>query len=82
MLGKLTGGGPIGARSAGFVEPIASSARLGELADLADLANGIGLASKTKIIVSGDRHLLAEDGYAGISIVKPRGFLDAYLSNA
>jgi len=64
------------------VEPIASSARLDVLDDPADLAHGIGLASKTKIIVSGDRHLLAEDGYAGISIVKPRGFLDAYLSNA
>jgi len=40
------------------------------------------LASKARIIVSGDRHLLAVSGYAGIGVVKPREFLDAHLSNA
>jgi putative PIN family toxin of toxin-antitoxin system len=37
------------------------------------------LASKSKIIISGDKHLLNVSGYEGIEILKPRGFLEKYL---
>ncbi len=38
------------------------------------------LASKSKIIVSGDRHLLQVSGFRGIRVVRPREFVDEYLS--
>jgi len=38
------------------------------------------IASKTKIIVSGDKHLLKVSGYKGIQILKPRHFLDEFLT--
>ena len=37
------------------------------------------IASNTKIIVSGDKHLLKISGFKGISVWKPRDFLDNYL---
>jgi putative PIN family toxin of toxin-antitoxin system len=37
------------------------------------------LASKAKLIVSGDKHLLRVSGYRGIVIVSPRKFIDEYL---
>lgn len=37
------------------------------------------LASRTKVIVSGDKHLLAVSGYRGIEVVKPRTFIEKYL---
>ena len=37
------------------------------------------LASKTKLIVSGDKHLLNVNGYAGIDVIKPGDFLRTYL---
>lgn len=37
------------------------------------------LSSGSKLIVSGDKHLLAVDGYRGIEILKPRPFVDKYL---
>jgi putative PIN family toxin of toxin-antitoxin system len=37
------------------------------------------LATRTKIIVSGDRHLLKVSGYHGIDVIRPRRFLDDYL---
>ena len=37
------------------------------------------LASKAKLIVSGDKHLLSVSGYRGIVIVSPRKFIDEYL---
>lgn len=37
------------------------------------------LAGKTRMIISGDRHLLRVSGYQGIKIVKPREFADLYL---
>jgi putative PIN family toxin of toxin-antitoxin system len=37
------------------------------------------LATRTKIIVSGDRHLLKVSGYRGIDVIRPRRFLDDYL---
>lgn len=37
------------------------------------------LASKSKIIISGDKHLLNISGYEGIAVLKPRDFLERYL---
>jgi putative PIN family toxin of toxin-antitoxin system len=38
------------------------------------------LASKTSIIISGDKHLLDKSGFSGITVLKPRNFLDLYFS--
>jgi putative toxin-antitoxin system toxin component, PIN family len=38
------------------------------------------LASKTSIIISGDKHLLDKSGFSGIIVLKPRKFLDLYFS--
>lgn len=38
------------------------------------------LASKSKMIISGDKHLLKVSGYQGVEVLKPRDFLDKYLS--
>jgi len=38
------------------------------------------LASKTTVIVSGDKHLLDKSGYSGIKVFKPKQFLDLYFS--
>ena len=37
------------------------------------------LASKAKIICSGDKHLLDVDDYKGIVVLKPKPFSDKYL---
>ena len=37
------------------------------------------LASKAKLIVSGDKHLLRVSSYRGIVILSPRKFIDEYL---
>ena len=37
------------------------------------------IASKTKIIVSGDKHLLDVSGYRGIEVLTPRQFFEKYL---
>ena len=37
------------------------------------------LASKVKLIISGDKHLLQVSGYRGIKVVSPRKFVEAYL---
>lgn len=37
------------------------------------------MASDTKLIVSGDKHLLEIDGYEDIQVLKPRQFINAYL---
>lgn len=37
------------------------------------------IASKTKIIVSGDKHLLDVSGYKGVEILTPRQFFEKYL---
>jgi putative PIN family toxin of toxin-antitoxin system len=39
------------------------------------------LAGDIKVIVSGDKHLLQVSGYENIRVVKPRDFLDTYLSD-
>jgi predicted nucleic acid-binding protein len=38
------------------------------------------LASKTSVIISGDKHLLDKSGYSGITVLKPRKFLDLHFS--
>jgi putative PIN family toxin of toxin-antitoxin system len=37
-------------------------------------------AGRAGVIVSGDKHLLAVGGWRGIEVLKPRAFVDAYLS--
>ncbi len=37
------------------------------------------VASGTGIIVSGDKHLLNVSGYQGITVLKPREFVDTFL---
>lgn len=37
------------------------------------------LACGSKIIISGDKHLLKVSGYQGIAVLKPRDFADKYL---
>jgi putative PIN family toxin of toxin-antitoxin system len=38
------------------------------------------LAGKTKIIISGDKQLVRVSGYRGIEVIRPRTFVDEYLS--
>lgn len=38
------------------------------------------LAANCKLIVSGDKHLLRVSGFQGISVLKPREFVDDYLT--
>lgn len=38
------------------------------------------LASGSKIIISGDKHLLKVSGYEGIEVLKPRDFVERYLA--
>lgn len=38
------------------------------------------IASKTNIIISGDKHLLSKSGYSGIKVLKPSEFYDSYIS--
>ena len=37
------------------------------------------LASRSRIIISGDKHLLNVSGYKEIEVLKPRSFLEKYL---
>jgi putative PIN family toxin of toxin-antitoxin system len=37
------------------------------------------IAARTPLIVSGDKHLLRLNGWAGIAVVTPRHFVDRYL---
>ena len=37
------------------------------------------LASGSRVIISGDKHLLKVSGYEGIEVLKPRDFVDGYL---
>jgi uncharacterized protein len=44
-----------------------------------DMFLACALAANTRTIISGDRHLLAVSGFAGIHILRPRTFGDSYL---
>ncbi|MCK4598069.1 PIN domain-containing protein, partial [bacterium] len=37
------------------------------------------IASRTKLICSGDKALLRTSGYRGITVLKPKDFVDIYL---
>jgi len=39
------------------------------------------LASKSEVIISGDRHLLKISEYCGVRVVRPREFLEDFLRN-
>ena len=45
-----------------------------------DMFLAAAVASQTRLIVSGDRHLLRVSGWRGIDVVTPRQFVDQYLS--
>jgi uncharacterized protein len=38
------------------------------------------IASKAKIVISGDKALLETSGYAGITVLTPRAFVERYLN--
>lgn len=37
------------------------------------------LASRCKLIISGDRHLLRVSGHRGVEVIRPRRFVEEYL---
>lgn len=45
-----------------------------------DMFLAAAIDSRTKIIVSGDKHLLKVSGYKGVSVLTPREFVVRYLS--
>lgn len=45
-----------------------------------DMFIAAAIDSRTKIIVSGDKHLLKVSGYQGVSVLTPRQFLAQYLT--
>lgn len=44
-----------------------------------DMFIACAIASNTKLIVSGDKHLLSCDRHKGIEVLKPRAFIEKYL---
>ena len=38
------------------------------------------IAGKSKLIISGDKHLLKVSGYQGIKVLKPKEFINQYLT--
>ena len=38
------------------------------------------IAGKSKLIISGDKHLLRISGYQGIKVLKPKEFINQYLT--
>jgi putative PIN family toxin of toxin-antitoxin system len=44
-----------------------------------DIFLACALAAKTRIIISGDKHLLAVSGWAGIQVLRPKTFVDHFL---
>jgi uncharacterized protein len=47
-----------------------------------DMFIACAIASKSKIIVSGDKHLLRVADFGGVKILKPREFVDSYLDKS
>jgi uncharacterized protein len=37
------------------------------------------IASKTDIVVSGDKHLLSKSGYSGVTVLRPADFVRTYI---
>jgi putative PIN family toxin of toxin-antitoxin system len=44
-----------------------------------DVFLACALAAETRIVVSGDKHLLAVSGWAGIQVFRPKAFVDHFL---
>ncbi len=44
-----------------------------------DIFLACALTAKTPFVVSGDRHLLKASGFAGVQVLRPKAFVDAYL---
>jgi len=38
------------------------------------------IAGGVKVVVSGDRHLLKASGYSGVTVMRPRHFVDKFLA--
>jgi putative PIN family toxin of toxin-antitoxin system len=38
------------------------------------------IAGKSKVVISGDKHLLKVSGYKGIKVLRPREFVERYLN--
>ena len=71
-----------------FLELLATKARIFESPPLDesicsdpddDKFIACALASRTKLICSGDKALLRASGYRGITILRPKDFVDSYL---
>jgi putative PIN family toxin of toxin-antitoxin system len=45
----------------------------------ADKFLACAISSGAKVVVSGDRHLLKASGYSGITVIRPRKFVDEFL---
>ncbi len=45
-----------------------------------DIFLACALASHAECIVSGDKHLLKVSGFQGIQVLRPRAFVEAYMS--
>lgn len=60
-------------------EPVALNSQVSEDPD-DDKFFACALASKSKMIISGDKHLLQVREYQGIKVLKPRDFIDGYLA--
>lgn len=57
--------------------PALSEALCSDLDD--DKFFACALAARCPVIVSGDKHLLQVSGYGGVTVLKPRAFVDGYL---
>ena len=44
-----------------------------------DIFLACALAAGTRIVVSGDGHLLAVSGWSGIQVLRPKTFVDEFL---
>jgi predicted nucleic acid-binding protein len=44
-----------------------------------DIFLACALAARTRIVVSGDRHLLRVSGFRGVQVLRPRAFVQAFL---
>ncbi len=44
-----------------------------------DMFLACALAAGTRIVVSGDRHLLTVSGWSGIQVLRPKAFVDRFL---
>ena len=66
------------AKNASFVEAPRFDSQVCEDPD-DDVFLEAAVASGAKIIVSGDKHLLACDGYRGVNVIKARVFVEKHL---